>query len=428
MAATVSSADKTMASQVQYLSFSEDGKAFACGHSRGFATFRTDTAQTIHSGQESTTGSNGGVSIARIIDESSEYVAVVGDGRSPLRPKNKVLIWQESENCFITELEFKSEVLGAVLSKSRIIVVVMTQVHVYSFERRPKRLTVIDTGSNPKGLCVVSGDARVSTPIIAAPSRDEGSLQITDLVKSDGVTIAAHAIPLVCLCFNADASQIATASLKGTCIRLFSTATGDVLRELRRGVDHAVIRCMAFSNDKTRLIIASDKKTHSTIHLFSLTTDDAAKNKHSKLYGLRSLLPQVFSSEWSSCQFHCPEANTICAFGTDRNKFVGIVHWAVRYVRVVDVENSALFDLDRSVNFRCYIPYILIALLLSGKCTHGVCDKPEGGTMRFTMLSSHTWLDWIVAGFNGTIYTCKVDQAAKGGCKLTTTGNFLTKF
>lgn len=36
---------------VQYLSFAADGEAFACGHSRGFATFRTDTAQAIHRGQ-----------------------------------------------------------------------------------------------------------------------------------------------------------------------------------------------------------------------------------------------------------------------------------------------------------------------------------------------------------------------------------------
>jgi hypothetical protein len=60
-----------------------------------------------------------------------------------------------------------------------------------------------------------------SRPIIAFPSRDDGSLQITDLVRSDGVTIAAHANALVCLSLSADAKLIATASTKGTCIRIF---------------------------------------------------------------------------------------------------------------------------------------------------------------------------------------------------------------
>lgn len=72
------------------------------------------------------------------------------------------------------------------------------------------------------GLCVLSKNR--SRPIIAFPSRDDGSLQITDLVRSDGVTIAAHSNALVCLALSADARQIATASLKGTCIRLFDVS------------------------------------------------------------------------------------------------------------------------------------------------------------------------------------------------------------
>lgn len=334
---------------VQDLSFSPDGHSFACGHSRGFSTFKSDTAKVLHAGPPAVTS---GSRIVRMLSTSSEYIAVVGDGSSPQLPRNKVMIWKDSDTTFVTELQFKTEVLGVVLSQDRIMVANAEKLHVYTFEEVPKTVCVIDTGLNSLGLCALS--TRAQRPIIAFPSRDEGTLQISNLVKSDGVTIAAHSNPLVCISMNAAATWIATASVKGTCIRIFDTGNGDLIREFRRGVDQARIRCMAFSDDSTRLIVSSDKKKHGTVHVFSLDdSDSGTKNKHSKLFGLRSLLPAVFSSEWSSCQFHCPEPKTICAFGRDRDTFV-------------------------------------------------------------------------VAGFNGTIYTCTIDASAKNNCKLMTTSNFLS--
>lgn len=83
-------------------------------------------------------------------------------------------------------------------------------------------LTVLLVLLHSVGLCVLSKTR--SRPIIAFPSRDDGSLQITDLVRSDGVTIAAHSNGLECLALSADARQIATASVKGTCIRIFDVS------------------------------------------------------------------------------------------------------------------------------------------------------------------------------------------------------------
>eukprot|EP00040_Diaphanoeca_grandis_P015845 m.81345 g.81345 ORF g.81345 m.81345 type:complete len:345 (+) comp25409_c0_seq1:173-1207(+) len=331
---------------VQYLSFSPDNKAFACGHSKGFATFRADTANLLHTGAGALRCSS---QVVRMLSASSEYVAVVGDGTSPKFPRNKVLIWKDGEKNFVIELEFKTEVLEVILSQDRIMVVNLEKLHVYTFEKIPKSVCVHDTGLNPKGLCALS--ALRSHPVIAFPSRDEGTLQITNLDKSDGVTIAAHSNALVCIQLSPDAESIATCSSKGTCIRIFNTATGDNIRELRRGVDSAEIRCMAFSSDATRLIVSSDKKKHSTIHVFALSDTDSSENRRSKFYGLRSVLPNLFSSEWSSCQFHCPEPRTICAFGPNRDTFVVVGFNGTIYTCVIDATAKNNCKLVTTGNF-----------------------------------------------------------------------------
>jgi len=53
--------------------------------------------------------------------------------------------------------------------------------------------------------------------------------------------IVAHENNIALLALNKDGSMLATASTKGTLIRLFNPETGDKLHELRRGSDEATI-------------------------------------------------------------------------------------------------------------------------------------------------------------------------------------------
>ena len=143
-------------------------------------------------------------------------------------------------------------VLNIQLRRDRIVVVMQNQLHVYSFTNRPEKMCVIDTGNNPQGLCALS--QLTADPIVAFPVRDEGSLQITNLGSSDGVVVDAHHNMLVCFALNGDATLLATASAKGTCIRIFDTSNGESVREVRRGIDHSLIRSMMFYTDSTRLV------------------------------------------------------------------------------------------------------------------------------------------------------------------------------
>jgi WD40 repeat protein len=49
--------------------------------------------------------------------------------------------------------------------------------------------------------------------------------------------VPAHETAISALALNSDGTRLATASEQGTVIRIFSTATGKPLQELRRGKD-----------------------------------------------------------------------------------------------------------------------------------------------------------------------------------------------
>merc|ERR1711981_45685 len=79
---------------------------------------------------------------------------------------------------------------------------------------------------------------------------------------------------LSCMQMNIQGTRIATASDKGTLIRIFNTEDGKLLSELRRGTQAAIIYSINFSPDSSLVCVSS---SHGTIHLFA--TEDSSKNK-----------------------------------------------------------------------------------------------------------------------------------------------------
>lgn len=80
--------------------------------------------------------------------------------------------------------------------------------------------------------------------------------------------IPAHDSPLAALAFNNSGSRIATASEKGTVIRVFNVRDGARLYEFRRGVKRCVsISSLAFSMCSTYVCCSSNTET---VHIFKL--------------------------------------------------------------------------------------------------------------------------------------------------------------
>lgn len=80
--------------------------------------------------------------------------------------------------------------------------------------------------------------------------------------------IEAHRSPLACITLNSDGTLLATASDKGTIIRVFSIPDGHKLYQFRRGSMPSRIYSMSFNTTSTLLCVSSSTDT---IHLFKLS-------------------------------------------------------------------------------------------------------------------------------------------------------------
>lgn len=143
----------------------------------------------------------------------------------------------------ICELVFPSAILGVRLNRRRLVAVLDAALHIYDISNM-KILHAIDTGPNPKGLCAMTSS---SEPCYAAypadvPSERGGpasSVVIYNLDEFAMVNVVhAHRARIAFLALNAAGTMLATASEKGTVVRVFPCPTaafctsfgGDLIR------------------------------------------------------------------------------------------------------------------------------------------------------------------------------------------------------
>jgi autophagy-related protein 18 len=90
--------------------------------------------------------------------------------------------------------------------------------------------------------------------------------------------IQAHKAPISFLCINSTGTLLATASDKGTVIRVWSIPGADKLYQFRRGTREARIYSMNFNVMSTLLAVSS---AHDTVHIFKLGPHKAASSSSS---------------------------------------------------------------------------------------------------------------------------------------------------
>ncbi|KAF7818224.1 autophagy-related protein 18a-like [Senna tora] len=245
------------------------------------------------------------------------------------------MIWDDHQGRCIGELSFRSAVRGVRLRRDRIIVVVEHKIFVYNFADL-KLLHQIETFVNPKGLCAVSQLA--GSLVLACPGLHKGQIRVEHYAQKKTKFISAHDSRIACFALTLDGLLLATASTKGTLIRIFDTANGTLLQEVRRGANVAEIYSLAFSSTAQWLAVSSDK---GTVHVFTLKANSnppehekSESTSHSDavitpsssplaFIKFKGVLPKYFNSEWSIAQFRLHEGcHYKVAFGHQKNTVV----------------------------------------------------------------------------------------------------------
>lgn len=136
--------------------------------------------------------------------------------------------------------------------------------------------------------------------------------------------IEAHDHPVVALAFSKTGDMLATASARGTCIRVWETSTRQMIHELKRSKmgRAATIHSLCFSDDGSLLVVSSSSKT---IHVFAVTgerksetsiaqahLDDMkiGEERHISSFGADGTFIQVIFADGNFYHFRIPPANS----------------------------------------------------------------------------------------------------------------------
>lgn len=255
----------------------------------------------------------------------TNLIAVVGGGHRPKFADNTILIFDDLLKRFVLEFTFTQPVVAVRLKRDRLIAVLRRQIHVFSFPHEPRKLFTLETRDNPRGLCQINSLMASERQLLVCLGHKIGSIQLVDLslteagTSSTPQTINAHQGEVACLALNSQGTLAATASDKGTLVRVWDTFKRNLLVELRRGSDPATLYCINFSPDSEFLCCSSDK---GTIHIFALK--ETHLNRRSTLNKM-SFLGNYVESQWALATFTVPpESACICAFSGGRSSVVAI--------------------------------------------------------------------------------------------------------
>jgi hypothetical protein len=262
-----------MITEVHSVAFNQDAGCFVCATNKGFRVYNTDPfketfcrnfgrAAAATSAATTTTMGSSLASVEMLF--RCNILALVGGGADPAFSPTKVVIWDDHQARAAGELTFRSPVRSVRLRRDSVVVALEHRVLAYSFGDLSLRHSA-ETLSNPRGLVAVS--SHPGSFVLACPGLHAGQVRVEHVDRRQTRFVAAHAGALAALALSRDGRRLATASDKGTLVRVWDTATGELLQELRRGSDPAAIGSLAISGGCEWLAAASDK---GTVHVWAL--------------------------------------------------------------------------------------------------------------------------------------------------------------
>lgn len=295
------------------IEFNQNGTCFTISTDQGFSIYTTSPLLKKHS-----RSTNGGIESA-VLYNRSNILGLLGGGKTPAYGQTKMVLWDDHQKKALTHFNFLDYITSISISQLHIIICVESKIFLFDFFTHD-HIATLNTEHNPKGI--LAFDA--SGEHLAYPSVNVGEVAVYNTSTQHSSLIQAHHNDIACLTLSDDGALLATASTKGTLVRIYSVADGKLLKELRRGSGEAVICSLSFDRSNRYIACSSDRYT---IHVFVTgqvgkdveeeKEGDKPRNQYSFFGKFLGKASSYFSSEWSSGQVKIGEANAICKFSNE---------------------------------------------------------------------------------------------------------------
>jgi len=238
---------------------------------------------------------------------STSLIALVGAGEQAAYSPRRLQITNTKRDTSVCEFTFTTSILAVKLNRRRLIVMLEEQIYVYDISNM-KLLHTIETSPNPDAVMAFAPSSEncfllypsptpaSSSPFSASPpvpsntigmgrsrSTNTGDVLVFDALNLQVLNIVqAHKSPVAYIAINNDGTMMATASEKGTVVRVHSLPDAQKLYQFRRGSYSAHVYCITFNLVSTLLCVSSDQET---VHIFRLMRDSADRTGFEPEFG-----------------------------------------------------------------------------------------------------------------------------------------------
>ncbi|CEM02459.1 unnamed protein product [Vitrella brassicaformis CCMP3155] len=251
-----------MEGSVTYLAFNQDCTCLAVGTRGGFSIYGCDPFQLLYREEGSS------ISVVEMLYCTS-LVAVVGSGDTPSSSCRQLTLYNTKERKAIMRMNFSTMITAVRMNQKRLVVLLSQKIHFFDLKSMHALHCIerIAHTSVDPALCALSSSLDrgvLATPTVSDPPAGLISLLDTHTLKPLGNTLAHHS-PLKAICLNQSGTLLASASSKGTVIRVFSVPSLDRIATFRRGTVECSIYSLSFSRDNLFLTATGSS---GTIHIF----------------------------------------------------------------------------------------------------------------------------------------------------------------
>ncbi|KAL3132486.1 hypothetical protein ABBQ32_009034 [Trebouxia sp. C0010 RCD-2024] len=199
---------------ILYLAFNQDNTCISIADYKGIKIYSLETHKVLYQSDL------GAVSIAEMLFCTS-LMAYVGAGEQPTLTPRKLFLVNTATGSVIQDISLPTSVLAVRLNRERLVVVLERRTLVHDLKTL-ELLRTLETPSNPQGCCALS--TCFDPCLLALPSSNtKGTMRIYNAAitgSSVECEVTAHNSPIAVMAWNQDASLLASASSKGTVLRV----------------------------------------------------------------------------------------------------------------------------------------------------------------------------------------------------------------